>query len=192
MQRIWRLIRKGADILRHRLRTQGVRTTLLWFVVRGLTFVTGVPTIRYSRITPQVFVGPQYRRMGKRKLERHGVNAGINMRSEFDDAAHELEFPRYCHLPTVDDDPPGLEQLNVGAEFIDQVVKDGGKVYIHCAGGIGRAPTMAAAYLVSQGLGLDEAIARIRSARPFIRIMPSQMARLRQFEGTLKRQGSRS
>ncbi|NIS81765.1 MAG: protein phosphatase [Anaerolineales bacterium] len=190
MERIWSLINKGADILRHRLRTQGVRTTLLWFLVRGSTFVTGIPTIRYTRIAPQIFVGPQYRRMGKRKLERHGVNASLNMRLEFDDAAHGLDMLRYCHLPTADDHPPSLEQLNTGAAFIDQVVRDGGKVYIHCAGGIGRAPMMAAAYFVSQGLDLEEAIARIRNSRPFIRIMPSQVTRLRQFEDLVKREDS--
>jgi protein-tyrosine phosphatase len=46
---------------------------------------------------------------------------------------------------------------------------------------VGRAPTMAAAYLVSTGLPPDEAWARIRAVRPFIRIKPEQAAQIARF-----------
>ena len=46
--------------------------------------------------------------------------------------------------------------------------------YIHCAAGIGRAPTMAAAYLVTTGLTPTEAWAKIKQVRPFIRPTPGQ------------------
>ena len=38
-----------------------------------------------------------------------------------------------------------------GVCFIDAEINRGGKVYIHCAVGCGRAPTMTAAYLISTG-----------------------------------------
>jgi protein-tyrosine phosphatase len=41
---------------------------------------------------------------------------------------------------------------------------------------------MAAAYFIARGMTLDEALALIKRARPFIRIMPPQMERLREFE----------
>jgi len=62
-----------------------------------------------------------------------------------------------------------------------QVVESGGKVYVHCASGVGRAPTMAAAYLVSTGLSLDEAWTLIRKTRPFVNPTPPQVAALEQF-----------
>lgn len=186
MQKLIRGIRKGTDIVRHRLRTQGLRTTLLWFLVRGTTFLTGVPTLRYTRITPQIFVGPQYRARGKAKLLRNGIRAGLSLRVEFDDAAHGLAMPRYCHLPTIDDTPPSLDHLYEGIAFVKQAVEAGEKVYIHCAGGIGRAPTMAAAYFMGQGDDLAGALSRIRAVRPFIRIMPSQMDQLKELESQLQ------
>ncbi len=186
MRKLINGLRKGTTIVRRRLQTQGVRTTLLWFLVRGTTFLTGIPTIRYTRITPQIFVGPQYRARGKAKLVRNGIRAGLNLRVEFDDAAYNLAMPHYCHLPTVDDTPPSLEHLQQGIEFIDQAVKSGEKVYIHCAGGIGRAPTMAAAYFISQGDDLAGALSHIRAVRPFIRIMPSQMKQLEKLEFQLR------
>jgi dual specificity MAP kinase phosphatase len=180
-------IRKGIRIVAGRLRRQGLRTTLVWVYGRGLPKLTGVPLLRYSRITPHVYVGPQYNRRGKARLERQGIDHGLNLRVEFDDAAHGLALEHYCYLPTVDDDAPTLEQLDAGAAFIGQALAAGGQVYIHCAGGVGRAPTVAAAYFVSQGLSLDEAIALIQRSRPFINIMPAQMERLRRFE---ERQGA--
>jgi hypothetical protein len=176
------LIRKGARIVAHRLRTQGLRTTLLWMYARGLPKLTGIPIARYSRVTPHLYVGPQYGRHGKRRLEWLGITASINLREEFDDAAHGLAFASYCHLPTEDDAAPTLADLERGISFIREALGTGGKVYIHCAGGVGRAPTMAAAYLISEGLKRDEAIALIRRARPFIDITPPQLAQLAHFE----------
>ena len=182
MSKLLKLIQKGIRILVYRLRTQGVRTTLLWSYARGIPAVTGIPTMKYSRITPEIYVGPQYRRAGKRKLLRTGINGIVNMRIEFDDAARGLALEHYCHLPTVDDHAPTLDDLHQGVAFIHKVTAGGGKVYIHCGGGIGRAPTMAAAYFISQGLRLDEAIGLIRKSRPFIKMMPVQMEQLQRFE----------
>lgn len=177
-----RFAAKGLRIVLHRLRTQGLWTTLVWVWGRGLPKLTGVPLVRYSQITPALYVGGQYGTRGKRKLERLGVTGGVNMRIEFDDAAHGLALDSYCHLPTVDDAAPTLEHLRDGAAFIDREIAAGGKVYVHCAGGVGRAPTMAAAYLITQGMTLADAIALIKQHRPFIRIMPPQIEQLKEFE----------
>ena len=77
-----------------------------------------------------------------------------------------------------------MEHLNQGVDFINKAIAQGGKVYIHCGGGVGRAPAMAAAYFISQGYERDQAIELIRKARPFIRIMPAQMEQLERFEMT--------
>jgi protein-tyrosine phosphatase len=60
-------------------------------------------------------------------------------------------------------------------------IERGGGVYVHCGAGVGRAPSMAAAYLVSTGLTADEAWATIREVRPFIRPKPEQMAQIERF-----------
>lgn len=182
MMNVINLFEKAIQIVVNRLRTQGLETTIIWFFVRSITFITGIPFTRYSRITPRIFVGPQIRRAGKRKLERLGINSSVNLRSEFDDAVHKLTFDHYCYLPTIDDEEPSIAQLKRGIEFIHRITNEGGKVYIHCAGGIGRAPTLAAAFFINQGYKLDEAIALIKESRPFISITSVQMDRLREFE----------
>ncbi len=183
-----RLARKAVRIVVGRVRTQGFRTTAIWAYARGIPAITGTPMLKYSRVTPQLFVGPQYQKSGKRLLEQEGIHYGVNMRIEFDDAEHGLALKNYCHLPTVDDDPPAIEHLQQGADFIHKAITDDGKVYIHCTAGVGRAPTMASAYLISQGHKLDEAIALIEKARPFIKMMPVQIEQLRRFEALIRSQ----
>lgn len=179
-------VRKGARILRNRLREHGLKTTFVWAYGRGLAKLTGVPPLRYSRVTPNLYVGPQYTQRGKAHLEKHGITAGVNMRVEFDDSAHGLAFTKYCHLPTVDDDAPSLEHLDQGARFIAEEINAGGTVYIHCAGGIGRAPTMAAAYLISTGKTTEEALAMIKRVRSFILLTPPQLEQLNAYERAIR------
>ena len=175
------LLKKGLKIGQQRIGEQGLLTTLIWIYGRGLPAITGVPLLQYSRITPSLFVGPQYRKNGLRHLENNGITAVVNMRTEKDDAACGLATPKYCYLPTIDDQAPTLEHLQQGINFIREVINSGEKVYIHCGAGVGRAPTMAAAYLISTGLQLDEALTLIRKVRPFIYIMPPQMEMLSMF-----------
>ncbi|NLG96554.1 MAG: dual specificity protein phosphatase family protein [Chloroflexi bacterium] len=185
MKRYLRLASKGWSILIRRFQTQGIWTTLLWMYGRGVPFVTGVPLLQFSQVTPQLYVGPQFNKRGKRFLEMQGFTGCVNMRIEKDDAALGLALTRYLHLPTVDDDAPSIEHLIKGVEFIREVIESGGKVYIHCGAGVGRAPSMAAAYLMSTGCTLDEALAMIRKSRPFIAITPPQMEQLKIFEAQL-------
>lgn len=177
---------KGGRIVRRRLQTQGWRATALWAYARGIPYITGVPLLAYSRVTPALYVGPQYRARGKPTLARAGITHIVNMRSEFDDAAHGLlpqDAPgRYCHLPTPDDRAPSPAHLAQGTAFIRDAIGNGGKVYIHCSAGVGRAPTMAAAYLIGQGCDMDAALDLIRKARPFIYLTPPQIQALRRLD----------
>lgn len=175
-------IKKGWNILRRRIRDQGIRTSLLWLYARGVPLLTGVPLLQFSQVTSSIFVGPQYRHNGLKYLQKQGIHAVVNLRIEKDDARLGLAPQYYCYLPTIDDQAPSMEQLFSGVEFIQRIIDDGGKVYIHCGAGVGRAPTMAAAYLISTGFSLVDALALIKKVRPFIYITPPQMDTLIRFE----------
>lgn len=182
MQKVTHLPRKAWQIIKRRFKDQGTATTLIWLYGRGLSGLTGVPILQFSRVTPNLFVGSQFNTLGKHMLNRSGIDACVNMRIEHDDAAFGLALTRYLHLPTIDDDAPSIEHLNQGVEFIREVINEGGKVYIHCGAGVGRAPSMAAAYLMAEGRSLDESLAMIRRVRPFIWITAPQMEQLKAYE----------
>lgn len=172
---------KGLRILWQRLTRQGVVTTGWWAADHAVRIVSGAPIRRVSQISPQLHVGGQYRRRGWPRLQARGITAVVNMRIEFDDNDAGIAPPRYLHLPVVDDQAPTVEQLRTGADFIAEEINRGGAVYIHCGSGIGRAATMAAGYLIGTGLTADEAWARIRASRPFIRPTPAQIEQIERF-----------
>ena len=114
-------------------------------------------------------------------MAARGITAVVNLRIEFDDASAGIAPAQYLYLPTVDDHAPSLEHLCEGVQFIADVVADGGSVYVHCGSGIGRAATMAAAYLTETGLTPEQAWDHIRDVRPFIRPTPVQIEQLDRF-----------
>jgi atypical dual specificity phosphatase len=77
--------------------------------------------------------------------------------------AHGL---RELHLPVPDFHCPTPEQLDSGIAAIERTLDQGHRVMIHCGGGLGRSGTLLACYLVRRGLSPEQALARIRAARP--------------------------
>jgi len=106
-------------------------------------------------------------------------------------------FPRsgihdfvYLVLDLDDDETEDIyqhfNQLNL---FIDRAISSGGAVLVHCTAGISRSSTAVASYLMfKEKLSLDEALAKIRRARPCIRPNSGFMAQLRKYEEFLRAQ----
>lgn len=142
--------------------------------------MTGLPTIKRSMITPNLYIGGQYRRNALILFQKIGITAVINMRTKPIFQEKDIAPLKLLNLPTRDRTAPTKEQLKKGVEFIKEQIDQGGKVYIHCRFGEGRGPTMGAAYLISQGVTADDALSEIKKIRPFIRVSKSQRERLQQ------------
>jgi len=173
-------------IIRRRIRTQGWVITLRWLYVILLSKLFGYVPLQYSRITPQVYVGSQHGLLGKYRLRMAGVTASINLREEFDYAEKWILFEDYLHIPVLDEHAVSLDQLHDGIVFIQQVVNNGGIVYVHCASGVGRSVMLVIAYLIQDGMTFEEAYAKVKTVRPFVYLFPSQQERLHEFEDQLK------
>ena len=171
----------GLNIVWGRLTEHGLWVTMLWVADHAWRTITGAPIRRLSQLTPQLHVGGQYRRRGWPRLVARGVTAVVDLRIEFDDNDAGIAPQRYLYLATVDDTPPSLEHLRAGINFIVDEMARGGAVYVHCGSGVGRAPTMVAAYFVSTGLTPEQAWARVRETRPFVRPKPEQVAQVERF-----------
>jgi protein-tyrosine phosphatase len=142
----------------------------------------GLPILKHSQITANLFLGSQYNLIGLEKLKTLGVTAIVNMRMHSVYSEAQYVGFKYLHLPTPDNTPPTLDDLRKGANFMDQEIKAGGKVYVHCRQGLGRGPTMAIAYLIKAGATFADAYALVKRVRPFIRPRPGQVHRLHEFE----------
>jgi len=175
--RLLRIPAKALSIAIYRVRHYGWRTT--WTCL--FMWTMGREVARYSRITPQLWVGGQMRARGWRWLMARGITATVNLRAEHDDRVHGVPVEGYLWLPTQDDDAPRPEHFQAGVQFIARVIAQGGAVYVHCASGVGRAPTLAAAYLISTGMSVEQALETIRRVRPFIKPTPPQLSALHRF-----------
>ncbi len=90
-----------------------------------------------------------------------------------------LGYARY-NIPVMDFHPPQMDQLVEFVEFLRQQAKDV-KAIVHCHAGIGRTGTFAAAYWIAQGVPVEEALGKVRAARPQAVETPEQRAALDRF-----------
>jgi len=161
----------------------GPKAITLRFVDQTYRKRTGAPHWELSEITPQLYCGGQHYPEGYQEMLDKGITGIVNMReAHISDVDKGIEGPHHLHLATRDNTPPKVDDLIKGAEFIQERIDEGGKVYVHCGVGVGRAPTMTAAYLITTGMSPDEALSFIRDKRAFIHLTGRQRRVLDEFE----------
>ena len=84
-----------------------------------------------------------------------------------------------------------LSELARAVEQLRRWLDRGHRVYVHCYMGVGRAPTVCAAYLAAtEGLALGEALERVRAARPTASPTAQQLVVLARYVAALRAGGS--
>lgn len=144
----------------------------------------GLPTMKYSQITPTLYIGGQYNLKAIETLKARGITGVVNMRmrSIHSETDKNLSWLSILNLPTPDLTAPRMEDLQKGVKFIRKQIDAGGKVYVHCRAGEGRGPTMGLAFLIAEGMTLDDALKLVKQARTFAKPTPPQMKQLTLFE----------
>ena len=100
-----------------------------------------------------------------------GVTHIINMQIEFDDRHLGVPYGiRVLWNPTDDDfQPKPPELFQRGVEFaLEALEHPNGKVFIHCAAGVHRAPMMTLAIMRAMGWELSDAKKLIQKRRPVV------------------------
>jgi len=116
----------------------------------------------YSKITNYIYIGTNMCCQGhfNKSLIRKGIKANISLEEIRIDQPFGVDY--YLWLPTKDHKAPTLKQLKVGIAFLKELKKLKVKCYIRCQRGHGRAPTLVAASLISEGMKVKEAINLIK------------------------------
>ena len=130
-----------------------------------------------SQIDSQVFIGTNACCMHhfKMNLLDRGVTCDISLEGEMLDQPFGVDC--FLWLPTADHTAPSMHNTTVGVAALDEMLKQGRKVYIHCKNGHGRAPMFYAAYLVlKRGLEWSAAWEAIRASRPEAHLDAPQQA----------------
>jgi len=119
-------------------------------------------------------------------LSRNGIQAILDLREEARDNTKEFAkySINYLKVGIRDRKTPDKDQLNQILDWIRINVEGGKKVFVHCNLGRGRAPSIAAAYLISQGMDSKNSIKLIKKTRRYAYFNREQQKFLEEFEKT--------
>lgn len=90
--------------------------------------------------------------------EAHKYDAVVDMAAELPRSAPEKNED-YLNLPCLDLIEPDPERLVEGIRFINDRVRSGRTVYVHCMQGRGRSVTLVIAWMLATGLAKDAQVA---------------------------------
>ena len=96
-----------------------------------------------------------------KQFSASGITHFIDLTSPEDPLEPYLPLPGAIRIShhILDFGIPSHAQMKAILESIHWALNDGGQVYVHCRAGIGRTGTVAATWLVSQGLSGESALA---------------------------------
>jgi protein tyrosine phosphatase (PTP) superfamily phosphohydrolase (DUF442 family) len=163
-----------------------------WYGVGGGAVRPSPP--RLDAILPSLLVG-EYPNVADVTWLRdaHGVGAVVCLQDDADLASKRLRIAdlraayaaaalHFDHIPVPDGDPEFLAaRLPTIVAAVHAHVAGGRTVYLHCNGGLNRAPTAAIAYVHEhQHLPLEDAVALVKSRRnciPYVRALELRYGR---------------
>ena len=104
------------------------------------------------------------------EVAQAGVTHIVDMQIEFDDTVLAEPYGIQVLWNPIDDDfqPKPPEVFQRGVEFGLEALDQDGKLFIHCAAGVHRAPMITLALLCSMGWELETAMDLIESRRPVV------------------------
>lgn len=175
-------------------RPDGSRGLVSWLLMLPYLLVAGGVWNLYrwrsrespaDKLLPGVWIG--------RRLLPHEIPPEItrivDLTCEFHEPRANLKGREYRAVPILDASVPGLGEAVHCAEAI---LQSPGTTLIHCAQGHGRTGTLAAIVLLIKGVAQtpDEAVARLQSVRPKLKLNARQMEFVRRAAEELDRRAA--
>lgn len=139
----------------------------------------GLPARTHCQVNEFLWVGAKPKLLGRMylKMTHRHILSLVPAKSPRDQVATAwrtwLPLDEYVDIP--------LAKLDESSRVIMDLYDNDGKVFVHCREGVGRAPTVAAAFLISQGAPLAQALAEVRHGRDVAALNSLQVESLRAF-----------
>ncbi|MEQ1830650.1 MAG: dual specificity protein phosphatase family protein [Pirellula sp.] len=122
----------------------------------------------WDYVDPHVILGAMPMRSDIKPLFDLGVRAVINMCKEYPGPKdlYETYGIRQLWLPTVDFNPPSLEDVQRGVQYLQDFTSRNETVYVHCKAGRARSATIVICWLVKhRGMTLAQAQEHLLKSR---------------------------
>ena len=121
-----------------------------------------------SWVTPQIAVGRAFLDEDVYCLKNLGIDAIVDVRSEYCDNKELIEKLglEFLHVDIDDGYIPSLEQLRKIFNFVEPLLDRKKKIFIHCQNGYGRSPLVVAAILAKRGCTISEAVSLLEEKYP--------------------------
>lgn len=136
--------------------------------------------MEFSQIEAQIFIGTNAccTHHFKSELLDKGITCDISLEGEMIDQPIGVDC--FLWLPTPDHQPPTMHSLRIGCAALEEMLREGRSIYIHCKNGHGRAPTFYVAFLImKRGRTFEDAWNIVKTSRPEAHLDPSQESLLR-------------
>jgi protein-tyrosine phosphatase len=146
---------------------------LNWISFLLATRVTSHPA--RHEVAPNLWLGRRPSAGEAKTIQTNGKWAVVDMTSEFQEV-QELRTANYLCLPTLDHTAPTPKQIENALSFIQVEIRQR-PVLVHCALGHGRSATVAAAWMLRNGLAKspEDADQKLRAIRAGVRLKAPQL-----------------
>ncbi len=91
----------------------------------------------------------------------------------------------YLFIAVGDGEALSIEQFQASVDYITNQRELSRTVYVHCLNGFGRSPSALAAYFVSKGMSVEDAVEKIKQKRPLIYLNSLQFSALYDYKKSL-------
>jgi protein-tyrosine phosphatase/membrane-associated phospholipid phosphatase len=135
----------------------------------------------WNEMAPGVWMGRQLTDREAARAVAEGATAVLDLTGEFSEASTLLSL-NYLNLAVLDLTAPTPVQLRAAIDFIN-AHRRAGAVFVHCKIGYSRSAAVMGCWLLDAGLAVtaNDAVARMRVARPALVVRAEAWRALRQF-----------
>ncbi len=140
-----------------------------------------------SRISEHIYIGNLSTSTNKALLKKNGITHVVCIMSQ--PALHFIKEFKYLNIHAYDIPEFDLTySFPVSNTFINEAIKENGKVYIHCMCGVSRSVSVALSYLMWKypNIPLEEHLANIMAKRSKAKPNIGFLEQLREFKKTQK------
>jgi len=137
-----------------------------------------------SKINDNIYISNLPSAFNKEALQAEGITHILNLILGID-SIYPDDFI-YKNIPARDVARQDLSQYFLECvQFMDEAIKNGGKVLVHCSQGISRSATIVIAYLIKiEGYTFEDALEFTKSKRDMVNPNPGFKKQLKLFEHT--------